>query len=113
MRSLRTPSAVVIERATEAPKTKPRLRNVGVLALIVGMLLGIGIALAWEAMEKRPRSIDEVERRLGLRVLGRIPATPEGASDLVTMSHPTRSMPRRIASSACTSSTLPRTSAAE
>ena len=88
MRSLRTPSAVIVERATEAPKTKPRLAYVGVLALIVGMLLGVAIALAREAIEKRPRSIEEVERRLGLRVLGRIPATREGATDLVTLSHP-------------------------
>ena len=87
LRSLRTPSAVIVEQATEAPKTKPRLAYVGVLALIVGMLLGVALALARESLEKRPRSIEEVERRLGLRVLGRIPAAPEG-EELVTMSRP-------------------------
>ena len=88
VRSLRTKSAVVVERATEAPKTKPRLAYVGVLCLLVGTLLGVGAALAREAIEKRLRLTDELESRLGLRVLGRIPATPEGATDLVTMSHP-------------------------
>jgi succinoglycan biosynthesis transport protein ExoP len=86
--ALPSQSAKVVEAAVSAPKVKPRPMLAAALGAIVGILLGIAAALILEAVEKRPRSIEELQSRLGLRILGRIPSTAEGRSGLVTLSHP-------------------------
>lgn len=45
-----------------------------VLACIAGMLLGIAIALCWEWLDQRIRSVLDLEQGLGLTVLAYIPA---------------------------------------
>ncbi|PWU24593.1 MAG: hypothetical protein C5B48_05635, partial [Candidatus Rokuibacteriota bacterium] len=67
---------------------KPRPTFDAALGIIVGLMLGIAAALVLEAIEKRPRSSEELQHQLGLRVLGRIPSTAEGGLGLVALSHP-------------------------
>jgi receptor protein-tyrosine kinase len=88
IRALRSQSAVVVDPAQGAPKTKPRLVFGAMIGIIVGVLLGIAVALLRDAVENRPRSIDELQRQVGLPVLGRIPSSQEGATSLVTLAHP-------------------------
>jgi capsular polysaccharide biosynthesis protein len=83
-----TESAVVVARADAAPKTRPRLRVGLLVGLVVGLFLAIATALIREAVEKRPRSTEELPERLDLRVLGRIPTTYEGATGTVALTHP-------------------------
>ena len=83
-----TESAVVVARADAAPKTRPRLRVGLLVGLVVGIFLAIATALIREAVEKRPRSTEELPERLDLRVLGRIPTTYEGATGTVALTHP-------------------------
>jgi capsular exopolysaccharide synthesis family protein len=81
-------TAVVVADASRAPKIRPRLK-VGVLVGgPAGMLLAIGLALLMEGVVKRPRSSEEVIRRLGLRVLGRIPQTIDSKDGVVTLTRP-------------------------
>jgi capsular exopolysaccharide synthesis family protein len=42
------------------------------LGVALGLLIGIGLAFLWEALDSTVRSVDEVEQTLGLPVLGRI-----------------------------------------
>jgi len=88
LRALRSQSAVVVDPAQDAPQTQPRLRRAAMLGVIVGIFLGIGVALLRNALENRPRSTDELQRQLDLHLLGRIPSSPEGATSLVTIAHP-------------------------
>jgi Mrp family chromosome partitioning ATPase len=81
-------SAKVVDPAETAPKTGPRLSSAGFIGLIAGLFLGIATALVWEAVEKRPRSTEELQQRLGVRTLGRVPSTPHGGTGLVALSHP-------------------------
>ena len=83
-----TESAVVVARADAAPKTRPRLRVGLLVGFVLGLFLAIATALIREAVEKRPRSTEELPERLDLRVLGRIPTTYEGATGTVALTHP-------------------------
>jgi Mrp family chromosome partitioning ATPase len=66
----------VLQRAEDAAKVRPRpLRN-GVLGVLLGGLLGIGLAFLAEALDRRVRSEHEVNDALGLGVLARIPSPP-------------------------------------
>ena len=86
--ALPSQSAVVVDRAETAPKTKPRPAFAALVGAVAGILLGIAMALVWEAVEKRPRSTEALQQQLGLRMLGRIPKTPEGGTGLVSLLHP-------------------------
>jgi len=51
------------------------VRN-GILGLALGLMLGIGLAFLWEALDTRVRSAEEISERLGLPLLARLPAPP-------------------------------------
>jgi polysaccharide biosynthesis transport protein len=73
-------SNVSLARAAADPvKVRPRpLRN-AVLGVVVGAVLGIVLAFLLEALDTRVRSTRELERRLGLPLLARIPEPPRWA----------------------------------
>jgi Mrp family chromosome partitioning ATPase/capsular polysaccharide biosynthesis protein len=67
---IRTPTAA------DATKIRPRPLRDAVLAVAVGLLLGIVIAFFRDAVDTRIRSAEEIGDRLGIPLLARIPEPP-------------------------------------
>lgn len=73
MEALLTAQASVIDTSRTAPQVSPRpVRNMAI-ALVFGLLLGVGLAFLREALDTRVRSGSEVAERLQLPLLARIP----------------------------------------
>lgn len=72
MELLQTPNRVV-RQATGAGQIAPTPNRNAILGAFVGLLLGLGIAFLWETLDKRVRTEEEIERRLGLPLLSRLP----------------------------------------
>lgn len=88
--TLQTQAAYVIP-ADEATQVEPKPVRNGLLGAALGLLLGVGLAFLWEALDTRVRSADEIHRRLGLPLLGRIPEPPRrirNQARLVTQGSP-------------------------
>jgi polysaccharide biosynthesis transport protein len=76
MEALQTANSFVVRSAGKALQVQPRpLRN-AILALALGLVLGIALAFLWEALDTRVRSADEIAEQLGLPLLARIPEPP-------------------------------------
>jgi tyrosine-protein kinase len=76
MEALQTSNASVIQRAGGAAQTQPRTTRNAILGLLLGIVLGLGLAFLYEALDTRVRSAEEVSRRLDVPLLARIPAPP-------------------------------------
>jgi tyrosine-protein kinase len=75
--TLQTSNTTVIEAAGDAAKVSPKpLRN-GVLGLLVGAVVGLGLAFLLEALDTRVQSARELEQTLGIPLLARVPAPPK------------------------------------
>ena len=74
LEAVQTGNAEPIDRAvvpTAAVSPKP-LRDAG-LALAVGLLLGVGVSLMLEALDRRVKSVEEFERLYGQRAVAIVP----------------------------------------
>lgn len=58
------------------PSSPKPLAMTLLLACIAGALLGVALALCWERLDQRVRSLLDLEQGLGLTVLAQIPAEP-------------------------------------
>lgn len=76
VRALQTPTAVVVHEADRAEKVPSTATRNGLLALVLGVLFGLGAVFLREALDSRVRSVDTVRETLGLRVLGKLPDPP-------------------------------------
>ena len=88
LEALQTNSTVVVQPAVEAGKTGPQPVRNGVLGLALGVILAIGLAYLAESLDTRVRSAEDLERRLGASVLGRIPLPGGGTHFLPMLTHP-------------------------
>ena len=70
---------LVVRPATTASQIAPTPKRNAILGAFVGLLLGLAIAFLWETLDKRVRTEDEIERRLGLPLLSRLPDPGRGA----------------------------------
>src|SRR5205085_11054430 len=78
LQALQTAGSAVVRNAVPGVKVAPRpLRNV-VLALAIGLILGIGLGFLYDALDPRVWSAPEAAASLGLPLLGRIPRLKKG-----------------------------------
>jgi Mrp family chromosome partitioning ATPase/capsular polysaccharide biosynthesis protein len=76
MAALQGSNATVVRPADGATRLGPHTKRDAVLGLILGLGLGIGLAFLRDGLDTRVRSAHEIGERLGLPLLGRIPAPP-------------------------------------
>jgi len=76
LKALQGNNLVVVKRATSAPQTQPKTaRNVG-LGVLIGLILGVGLAFLASSLDTRVRSAEEISATLGMPLLARVPAPP-------------------------------------
>jgi tyrosine-protein kinase len=66
----------VVQPATSSQQVEPRPTRNAAIGLMLGLVLGLIAAFLWEALDRRVRSEEEIERRLGLSLLARLPEPP-------------------------------------
>lgn len=83
--ALRSPGATLVRQADSAAQTAPRPMRNALLALAIGLLLGVALAFFVEAIDTRVTGIDEIGEATGLQLLGRVPPARRAAGKRPSM----------------------------
>jgi receptor protein-tyrosine kinase len=78
----------VTKVADHSAKVSPTVARNIILAVILGLVLGVGLAFVIDAIDIRVRSTEEIGRLLGLPLLARVPpppSAPGGANQLAVL----------------------------
>jgi polysaccharide biosynthesis transport protein len=89
--TLRGSRALVVRGANLGEKIQPKPTRNAILGALLGLFLGIAIVLLRDALNTRARTVEEVQRRLELPLLARIPDFDErkqGPDSLVMLKEP-------------------------
>jgi Mrp family chromosome partitioning ATPase/capsular polysaccharide biosynthesis protein len=70
---LQTTKALLVQPATLGVQVQPKLVRNTFFGLLLGLIVGLGLALLREALDTRVRSTDEIAERLGIPLLARLP----------------------------------------
>ncbi len=76
LEALQGEGASVIQEAQSSHQTQPHPFRDTLLGVVLGLFVGIGLAFVFEALDRRVRSAEEVEKTLRLPLLGRLAAPP-------------------------------------
>ncbi len=78
----------IVDRAEGAYRFKPNLSSNLFIGLLAGLLLGVMLALVFEYLDDTIKSPEDVEKRLGLSVLGVIPLLKAPMTPMRAMEDP-------------------------
>lgn len=87
--TLKAGAAKPTTSATSATQTQPMTTRDVAIGAAVGLVVGILLAFLQDLLDTRVRSSDEVQRRLRLPLLAKVPAPPKGAGAVVMLDDPT------------------------
>ncbi len=88
-KALRTEKISIVQpAATPTSPSSPKVKRDVLVGLVLGLLLGLGLAVLLERTDRRIRSLEELEEAFGLPVLAKIPkAAGFATSDLSELLH--------------------------
>jgi Mrp family chromosome partitioning ATPase/capsular polysaccharide biosynthesis protein len=69
---LQTTKALLVQPATGGVQVQPKLARNIVFGLLLGLIVGLGLAFLREALDTRVRSTEEIAERLGIPLLARL-----------------------------------------
>lgn len=83
-------AALLVQPGVSSEKVRPRTKRNLLIALMLGLLAGIGVGLMLERLDNRVRTPEEVERALRLPVIGELSLPPKvsGPVDVTMLSDP-------------------------
>jgi tyrosine-protein kinase len=70
---LQTTKAFLVQPAAPGVQVQPKLARNIAFGLLLGLIVGLGLAFLREALDTRVRSTDEIAERLGIPLLARLP----------------------------------------
>jgi tyrosine-protein kinase len=77
LQAVQTGNAKVVGTATvPASPSSPKTKSTALIALVVGLLLGIGLAFLLNVIDRRAKSLEELERLYSLPAVASIPQLP-------------------------------------
>jgi succinoglycan biosynthesis transport protein ExoP len=76
LEALQTSNATLLRAADKADKVRPKPSRNGGFGVVLGLVLGIGLAFLLDALDTRVRTAEEIREKLGLPMLARLPEPP-------------------------------------
>jgi Mrp family chromosome partitioning ATPase/capsular polysaccharide biosynthesis protein len=76
LESLGNSTVSVVQTASNAVQTQPKTARNLILGILLGLVIGVSLAFIFDRLDTHVRTSEEIQRRLHLPLLGRLPAPP-------------------------------------